>query len=103
MPNTKSAERRMRSSAKKQAHNRTVHTRLHTLERNYLELVGSGKSTEAASALIAITSALDKAAKTNKIHKSMASRKKSRLAIRLVKLNQPAAPAPVAPVTAKAA
>ncbi len=91
MPNNKSAERRVRNSAKKQLHNRSIHTRLHSLERNFLELVDGGKPTEAAGAYQAVTSALDKAAKTRTIHKSLASRKKSRLAVRLLKLTKPAA------------
>ena len=35
MPNTKSAERRMRNSQRKRLHNRSVKTKLRTLERNY--------------------------------------------------------------------
>ena len=83
MPNTKSAERRMRSSARKQAHNRSIKSRLHTLERKYLELLGTGKKTEAAKVLPEVSSAFDKAAKTGAIHWATASRKKSRLALRL--------------------
>ena len=91
MPNTKSAERRMRNSARKKVHNRSIHTRLHTLEKDYLELLGAGKKDEAATAYKAVSSALDKAAKTGTIHKSRASRKKSRLAIRLLKAAAPVA------------
>ena len=69
MPNTKSAERRMRSSARKQAHNRSIKSRLHTLERKYAELLGAGKK--------------DEAAKSGVIHRSTADRKKSRLTLRL--------------------
>jgi small subunit ribosomal protein S20 len=76
----------MRSSARKQLHNRTIKTRLHTVEKNFLQLVGTGKKDEATKALAAVSSALDKAAKTGKIHKSRASRKKSRLALQLNKL-----------------
>ena len=83
MPNTKSAERRMRHSAKKRAHNRSTKSRLHTLERGYLELLGAGKKDEAAKSLRSISSAFDKAAKTGIIHRSTADRKKSRLALRL--------------------
>jgi small subunit ribosomal protein S20 len=73
----------MRNSARKHVHNRSLNTRLHTLENKYLELVGAGKKDEAVSAYQAVSSALDKAAKTGTIHKSRASRKKSRLAVRL--------------------
>ena len=83
MPNTKSAERRMRNSARKQAHNRSAKSRLHTLERNYLELLGAGKKDDAAKALPAVSSAFDKAAKAGVIHRATADRKKSRLALRL--------------------
>ncbi len=86
MPNTKSAERRMRNSARKQVQNRSTHSRLHTLEKDYLDLVGAGKKDEATKAFQTVSSALDKAAKTGTIHKSRASRKKSRLAVRLAAL-----------------
>ena len=83
MPNTKSAGRRMRNSARKQLHNRATHTRLHSLEKKYLQLVGAGKKDEAVKAFQAVSSALDKAAKTGAVHKSQASRKRSRFALRL--------------------
>ncbi|MDB6018731.1 MAG: ribosomal protein [Pedosphaera sp.] len=76
----------MRSSARKQTHNRSINTRLHSLEKKYLQLVGAGKKDEAAKAFQAVSSALDKAAKTGNVHKSRASRKKSRLALRLNKV-----------------
>jgi small subunit ribosomal protein S20 len=82
MPNTKSAERRMRSSARKHLHNQGIKSRLKTLEKSYVSLLGAGKKDEAASALRQINSALDKAAKTRIIHPGTASRKKSRLALR---------------------
>jgi small subunit ribosomal protein S20 len=85
MPNTKSAERRMRNSARKQLQNRSVKSRLHTLERSYLNLVGAGKRDDASSALRVVTSAFDKAAKSGVIHRATADRKKSRLALRLAK------------------
>ncbi len=83
MPNTKSAERRMRNSARKQLHNRSAKSRLHTLERGYLDLLAAGKKDEAAKALRSISSAFDKAAKSGVIHRVTANRKKSRLALRL--------------------
>jgi small subunit ribosomal protein S20 len=84
MPNTKSAERRTRSSARKNQHNHSIKSRLKTLEKGYCDLLASGKRDEAAASLRSVSSALDKAAKTGVIHKSLASRKKSRLAVRLV-------------------
>jgi len=86
MPNTKSAERRMRNSARKQVQNRSIKSRLNTLEKGYLELITAGKKDEAAKTLRAISSAFDKAAKSGVVHSSTASRKKSRLALRLAKI-----------------
>lgn len=83
MPNTKSAERRMRNSARKRLRNRSVKSRLHTMEISYLGLVTAGKKDEAATALKGLSSAFDKAAKRGVVHKATASRKKSRLALRL--------------------
>lgn len=85
MPNTKSAERRMRNSARKKLQNRSVKSRLHTLEASYLGLVSAGKKDDAAKALCQISSAFDKAAKTGVVHHATAARKKSRLALRLAK------------------
>jgi small subunit ribosomal protein S20 len=85
MPNTKSAERRMRNSARKALHNRSIKSRLHTLERSYLELLTAGKKDDATKAFTGLSSAFDKAAKSGVIHRSTSDRKKSRLAIRLGK------------------
>ena len=83
MPNTKSAERRMRNSARKKAHNHSIQSRLHTMERGYLELLQTGKKDEATRSLRALSSAFDKAAKSGVVHRATANRKKSRLALRL--------------------
>jgi small subunit ribosomal protein S20 len=83
MPNTKSAERRMRGSARKQLNNQMIKHRLKTLERNYLAAVNAGDKQLAADTLRLVSSAFDKAAKTGVVHRVSASRKKSRLATRL--------------------
>ncbi len=85
MPNTKSAQRRMRNSARKQLRNRSIKSRLHTLEKSYLTLLGAGKREDATKAYQAVTSAFDKAAKSGVVHRATADRKKSRLALRLVR------------------
>ena len=85
MPNTKSAERRMRNSARKNLRNRSVKSNLHTLEKGYLELLATGKKDDAAKQLRALSSALDKAAKSGVLHRATADRKKSRLALRLAR------------------
>jgi len=86
MPNTKSAERRMRNSARKQAHNRSIKSRLRTIEKDYLQLVASGKKEDAAKSLRSLSSAFDKAAKGGVVHRATADRKKSRLALRLARM-----------------
>jgi small subunit ribosomal protein S20 len=83
MPNNKSAERRVRSSARKEVRNLSVKSRLTTLERKYNDAVSGARKDEAALMLKSVTSALDKAAKTGIIHKATANRKKSRLSLRL--------------------
>jgi small subunit ribosomal protein S20 len=85
MPNTKSAERRMRSNARKNLHNRIIKSRLHTLERGFLDLLSGGKKDDAATQLRTLSSAFDKAAKAGVMHRSAANRKKSRLALRLAR------------------
>ena len=85
MPNTKSAQRRMRNSARKQLQNRSIKSRLHTLENSYLELLGAGKKEDAATALRTISSAFDKAAKSGVVHRATADRKKSRLSLRFAR------------------
>lgn len=73
----------MRNSARKQSRNHSVKARLHTLEKSFLGLISSGPKDAAASALRAVSSAFDKAAKAGIIHRATADRKKSRLALRL--------------------
>jgi small subunit ribosomal protein S20 len=83
MANTRSAAKQARGSLRRRAHNRAILSRLHTLERAFLAAVSAQKAPEAETALRVLTSALDKAAKTQVIHVNLASRKKSRLTARL--------------------
>jgi small subunit ribosomal protein S20 len=100
MPNTKSAERRARNSARKHQRNHSVKSQLKTLEKRYLGILSTGKQEDATASYRLICSALDKAAKAGVIHRTMANRKKSRLAARLnaPKVAQPASAATAAPV-----
>ena len=86
MPNTKSAERRVRNSARKQLQNTSVKSRLKTLEKKFLSLVKAGQKDEAATVLRTVASALDKAAKSNVMHWATTNRKRSRLANQLNKV-----------------
>ena len=83
MPNTKSAERRMRNSARKQLRNRSVKSRLKTFEKRYAAALKVGKKDEAGTALREAISAFDKAVKGGVITRGAANRKKSRLSLRL--------------------
>ena len=86
MPNTKSAERRMRSSARKQLRNRSVKSRLKTMEKRYTAALATGKKDEAGAALREAHSTFDKAVKFGVIPRATANRKKSRLTVRLAGL-----------------
>ncbi len=83
MPNKKSAERRMRSSARAQTRNLAAKSRVKTAEKQFLDAVAQGKKEEASTAYRQVSSVYDKAAKGGALHKAKASRKKSRLAARL--------------------
>ena len=86
MPNTKSAERRMCSNARKQLRNHSIKSRLKTLTGNYQDALQAGKRDDALKAYRLVSSAFDKAAKRGAIHRANADRKKSRLALQLGKL-----------------
>ncbi|HZT22815.1 MAG TPA: 30S ribosomal protein S20 [Verrucomicrobiae bacterium] len=85
MPNTKSAERRMRSNERKRLHNRSVKSRLRRLEKNYRAALAAGRKEEAARLLPGLHSAFDKAVKSGVLPRPTANRKKSRLALLLKK------------------
>ena len=86
MPNTKSAERRMRNSASKQLRNRSVKSRLKSMEKRYNAALKGGKKDDAQTALRDALSAFDKAVKGGVIPRATANRKKSRLTLRLASL-----------------
>lgn len=86
MPNTKSAERRMRSNERKRQHNRRIKSNLRRVEKEYRDLLSAGKKEDAVKALPGVHSAYDKAVKVNTITRAAANRKKSRLAVALARL-----------------
>lgn len=98
MPRTASAARRVRVTARRTARNRSVKSRLKTLEKHFRSAVTQKQKDAAVAALRRVVSALDKAAKVGVIHRGKANRKKSRLSSLLAPLNA-AAPAP-APASA---
>ena len=86
MPVIKSAIKKLRQAKTKAARNKGVKVTLR-------ELMTKFRKAPAQKLFSELTSSLDKAAKTNVIHKNKASRLKSRLSKLLPKL----APKPVAP------
>ncbi|MBI4358157.1 MAG: 30S ribosomal protein S20 [Candidatus Omnitrophica bacterium] len=78
MPNIKSAEKRMRSDAKKHLQNQATLSELHTLYRKLVDQVKekSGQAQEQARTLI---SKLDKAVSRGIIPHGRADRKKARI------------------------
>jgi small subunit ribosomal protein S20 len=83
MPNTKSAARRMRNSARKNLQNRSVKSKLRRVEKEFRAAVAAGKKDEAAKLLAGVHSAFDKAVKAGAVKRPTANRKKSRLAVSL--------------------
>jgi len=107
MPNTKSAEKRVRSNARKAARNQSVKSSVKTFEKKFLELATAGKLDEAKAALSVATSAYARAAKGGVLKRETASRKASRLQLHLNRVTtakatapQAAAPKVAAPKTA---
>jgi len=79
MPNTSSAKKALRQSARRKAHNRNKKALLRDTIKNYKKLVSYGKIKEATASLSRVYKTLDKTAKAKTIKKNRASRLKSRL------------------------
>ena len=88
MPNTKSAEKAMRSSRRKQAVNLKVKDKLKKEIKEIKKLIAEGKKEEAAAKIKDVMSALDKAVKKKVVKKNTASRRKSRIAKSINKLSK---------------
>lgn len=80
MANTKSALKAARKATRNAARNQATKTRLKTLAKAVAAAGKSGDAEKARSAAIAYSSALDKAVKSNVIHRNTASHHKSQLA-----------------------
>lgn len=78
MANTKSAIKAARKATRNAARNQTIKTRLKTLAKAVKAAVGDPEKARAAA--IAFSSALDKAVKSNVIHRNTASHHKSQVA-----------------------
>ena len=86
MPTTRSAAKRLRSSAKRHLRNRIRKSLVRTTEKKFMAKIEASDVDGAKEALKACMQALDRAAKGNTIHDNKADRKKSRLTARLQKL-----------------
>lgn len=86
MPNTKSAMKAMRGSARKRSVNIRVKDRVKKELKELQKLVNAGNKKDAEAKLREVFSALDKAVKKKVVKKNTASRKKSRISKALAKL-----------------
>ncbi|WDL96324.1 30S ribosomal protein S20 [Alicyclobacillus sp. ALC3] len=87
MPNIKSAEKRVRTTAKRSLRNASLRSALRTTLKKFETSLAQNDVEHARVALGIATRALDKAATKGVIHRNTASRKKSRLTRRFNTLN----------------
>lgn len=90
MANIRSSEKDIRKTIKRTAANQAVKSRIRTLRKKVLSAIESGDAAAASTSLNEFSSAADKAAKTNVLHKNSSSRLKSRLATKVSALTKKA-------------
>lgn len=88
MPNTKSANKAMRQSRRRNVINTRTKFKFKSAVKETRTSIASGDAAASAENLKKAMSALDKAVKKNVIHKNTASRRKSRLAKALGKMSK---------------
>ncbi|HVP66333.1 MAG TPA: 30S ribosomal protein S20 [Anaeromyxobacteraceae bacterium] len=86
MANTRSAEKRNRQAQKRRLRNQTVRSRVKTAVKKLREAVERGEKGPAAEALKVAARVIEKAASKGVVHGNTASRKISRLARSVAKL-----------------
>ena len=79
MANIKSAQKRIRVAAKRQARNKHIKSTTKTAVKKLHVAVGAGDASNTQAVLVQAIAAIDKAASKGVIHKNTAARKKSRL------------------------
>jgi small subunit ribosomal protein S20 len=79
MPNHKSAAKRDRQNAKRNAANTANRSRLRTAIKKQLAAIASGKTDEAKALLPQTVAVIDKAIQKGVLHRNAAARHKSRL------------------------
>lgn len=86
MANIKSAKKRILVNATKAARNKSIKSSVKTAIKKVDAAIAAGDKEAATAALLAATSAIDKAASKGVYHKNTASRKISRLNLAVNKL-----------------
>ena len=89
MAHSKSALKRWRQNIKHRERNKTVRTSARTAVKSAREAIAGGDHDASVVAIAEASSILDRASKSNVVHKNAVARHKSRLAIRLNKIDHP--------------
>jgi small subunit ribosomal protein S20 len=84
--NTRSALKRIRSTARRTARNRAIRSATRTFVKKARLLIAAGNKEEAEAAVKRAISALDRAVTKGVLHRNNAARRKSRLVKRLQSL-----------------
>lgn len=87
MPQTSSAKKALRVSARRRVINDRWREKLRTLERTFKKALAAKKADEARSVLTKVQSVVDRMARRHIVHKNTAARKKSRFAALLKNLS----------------
>lgn len=91
MARTPSTMKRHRQSEKRRLANRAKKSMIRTFTKKAVAAAEAGDTDAAAKYEKVVQSLLDKAAKTNTVHKNAAARKKSRLSARLERIQEASA------------
>ena len=92
MPVTKSAQKQMRASKRRQISNKPIRSQCKTNITKAEKLIFTGELEAAQKAVVTAISSLDKAAKKGIIHPNNAARRKSRLMQKLNEAQSPPTP-----------
>lgn len=87
MANHKSAEKRIRQTARRCARNRTATSRLRTKLKAFQNALGAGRKDDAAKLLGPTISLVDKSVQKGVLHRNKANRIKSSITVAANKLN----------------
>ena len=80
MAHSKQAQKRIRTSDKRRIHNKAIASRMRTEIKRVLTAVADGNLDEAKAALPSAYQEVDRAAKTNILHRNAAANRKSMMA-----------------------